>query len=72
MSADLSRINSVVSALARGSTHMTFEAIPRDLADGAESAGLHGVRSYLSDRQQRTLNEVTGESWERPSPATGY
>ncbi|MBE3000602.1 serine/threonine-protein phosphatase [Nocardiopsis sp. HNM0947] len=62
MATDLSRIDSVVSTLARDSTYMTFEAIPSALADGAERAGLHGVRLYLGDRQQRTLNEVTGDS----------
>lgn len=54
-------VDSVAAKLARESALMTFEELPRLLAEEAEHAGLFGVRLYLADRRQRTLNEVTGQ-----------
>lgn len=54
-------IDSVAAKLARNSTLMTFEELPSILATETERVGLLGVRLYLADRQQRTLNEVTGQ-----------
>lgn len=55
------RIDSVVSALARDSGYMSFEELPTLITSRAERAGLFGIRLFLADRQQRTLNEVTGK-----------
>jgi len=54
-------IGSVVTALARSSTHLTFEGLAGRLAEEAEHAGLYGVRLFLADRQQLLLKEVTGK-----------
>lgn len=54
-------IDSVVRALARSSTHLTFEGLADRVAEEAEHAGLYGVRLFLADRQQLVLKEVTGK-----------
>lgn len=54
-------IDSVVRALARSSTHLTFEGLASRVAEEAEDAGLYGVRVFLADRQQLVLKEVTGK-----------
>lgn len=54
-------IDSVVRALARSSTHLTFEGLAARVAEEAEDAGLYGVRVFLADRQQLVLKEVTGK-----------
>lgn len=53
-------IDSVVTKLARESGLISFEELPTFLAAEAEHAGLSGVRLFLADRRQRTLNEATG------------
>lgn len=50
----------MVTTLARAATLMTFEELPGIVAEKAAGTGMHGVRVYLADRQQRSLNEVTG------------